>query len=712
MRSSHYKQNVTMSLWPFTSRTVSQLVWGYLLALIRFDFIPAKMRPALIFALRTWLTSMLALYIAYAVQLDAPYWACLTVWLVANPTPGMVLSKSLYRALGTIAGAILGIVLIALFAQTPELFVLDLALLVAGCTVASSLLTNFRAYGAALTSYTAGIVAAGAIYTPDQVFFIALSRASAILIGIACAVLVTSIFAPHRSEEKARQQLLAILKDASCRAAYSWKGDPEERHQVGKKLINDIIALNTLIEFAAAESGTFRLQANNARSLLAHIFGLISARRSLDAHLNRCGWPKHDALEIFHEVFVDFLNEMPEKLDHSQIDELMADIHEVRQQVELLQPEQDVNISLEDLVSERLVIDRLDDLLSHLEGALGNWRAIVRGNWGNEPTLALNFHRDHRAAWINGLRAFLAVGGTGAFWIASAWTDGPDALIFVSILTSVIASRPHPDQVGWTFFFGYLIAIPFLLVCKFLVLPMGEGFEFISLALGLFLIPVGLALANPSTAVYASAFCLMFIRVVQPSNPMTYDLAETLNFALSIQVGALFGALAFVLVFPPDPQAARRYVTYRIRRGLELLARLKPIPSFSSWETRMYDRVNRLRNPENLSGTHTDEWIEAGLGALTLGNEILRLRHWLATEKLSSQFKEPLQKTILAFGRFRHEPLRAAEAVKDQIEQTIHRHPGPGQLERRVWARILGGLAEIDVYLTRLPQLLKLQEIT
>jgi uncharacterized membrane protein YccC len=446
--------------------------------------------------------------------------------------------------------------------------------------------------------------------------------------------------------------------------------------------------------------------------MLAHIFGLISARRSLDAHLNRCGWPKHAPLEIIHEVFIDLLNEMPEKLDHSQIDGLMAGIREVRQHVELLQPEQDVNISLEDLVSERLVIDRLDDLLSHLEGALKNWRYIVRGNWENEPTLALNFHRDHRAAWINGLRAFLAVGGTGAFWIASAWTDGPDALIFVSILTSVIASRPHPDQVGWAFFFGYLIAIPFVLVCKFLVLPLGEGFEFIVLALGLFLIPVGLAKVNPSTAVYAVAFSIMFIRVVQPLNSTTYDLTETLNFALGIQVGALFGALAFILVFPPDPKAAQRYVIYRIRRGLELLALLKPIPSFSSWETRMYDRVNRLRNPETLSGTHTDEWLDAGLGALTLGNEILRLRHCVATENLSAQLKEPLHKTILAFSRFYHEPLRAAEAVKDQMEQTIHLDPGPGQRERRVWARVLGGLAEIDVYLTRLPQLLKLQEIT
>ena len=71
---------------------------------------------------------MLALYLAYAFQLDDPYWACLTVWTVANPTPGLVLSKSLYRVIGTLIGVVFGIILIALFAQTPELFVLGLAL--------------------------------------------------------------------------------------------------------------------------------------------------------------------------------------------------------------------------------------------------------------------------------------------------------------------------------------------------------------------------------------------------------------------------------------------------------------------------------------------------------------------------------------------------------------------------------------------------------
>jgi hypothetical protein len=82
------------------------------------------------FALRQWVAAMLTLYICFALQIESPYWALLTVWIVAQPAPGMVLAKSMYFVCGTIVGAILGFTLIALFAQAPELFVLCLALLV------------------------------------------------------------------------------------------------------------------------------------------------------------------------------------------------------------------------------------------------------------------------------------------------------------------------------------------------------------------------------------------------------------------------------------------------------------------------------------------------------------------------------------------------------------------------------------------------------
>jgi len=93
-------------------------------------------------------------------------------------------------------------------------------------------------------------------------------------------------------------------------------------------------------------------------------------------------------------------------------------------------------------------------------------------------------------------------------------------------------------------------------------------------------------MANPSSAGAAAGFSFVFVNMIRPLNPMTYDLADTLNTALAILVGVLFGTLAYVLIFPPDPRAARRYVTYRIRLGLELLAMNNPIPPFPAWETR------------------------------------------------------------------------------------------------------------------------------
>ncbi len=89
----------------------------------------------------------------------------------------------------------------------------------------------------------------------------------------------------------------------------------------------------------------------------------------------------------------------------------------------------------------------------------------------------------------------------------------------------------------------------------------------------------------------AGGFSFVFVTLVRPLNPMTYDLTDTLNTGLAVLVGVLFGTLAYILIFPPDPRAARRYVTYRIRWGLERLARINPVPGFSHWETRMYDRV-------------------------------------------------------------------------------------------------------------------------
>ena len=60
----------------------------------------------LTFAVKTFAASMLALYIAFWAGLDDPRWAFLTVFVVSQPDSGLVLAKSYYRILGTIAGVL------------------------------------------------------------------------------------------------------------------------------------------------------------------------------------------------------------------------------------------------------------------------------------------------------------------------------------------------------------------------------------------------------------------------------------------------------------------------------------------------------------------------------------------------------------------------------------------------------------------------------
>ena len=384
------------------------------------------------------------------------------------------------------------------------------------------------------------------------------------------------------------------------------------------------------------------------------------------------------------------------------MDELITGLEEVRAQLARQDPERDT-VTPEELVSERFVMDRLDDMLSHWGCALRDWRAIVRGTPGDDPRLVLNFHRDHRAAAINGLRAFLAVAAVGAFWIASAWTHGPAALVFVAIMLSLFSSVPRPDRVGWAFFYASLPAVAIALLLKFVVLPANSSFEFLSIAVGLVLLPLGMVMYNPKTTQAAVAFSLIFLNVVAPVNPMTYDLADSINSALGTELGVLFGTLAYVLIFPPNPLAALKYVTYRIRRGLAIMASLTPIPKHSEWETRMYDRVIRLNDPLNPSGDYSDEWLDAALSALTLGNEILRLRQGLARNDCPPQAAPAARGVVESFVHFLSRPKEAQAEVRRRMAELLARDPGPAHPDRRGWARTLGSLEEINGFLSRIP---------
>ena len=96
--------------------------------------------------------------------------------------------------IGTVVGAAMIVVLIALFPQDRIGFLLLLAVWGGICAFAATARRNFASYSAALAGYTAAIIAADMLGAtggvgPD-VFMLAVWRASEICIGIVCAGVV------------------------------------------------------------------------------------------------------------------------------------------------------------------------------------------------------------------------------------------------------------------------------------------------------------------------------------------------------------------------------------------------------------------------------------------------------------------------------------------------------------------------------------------
>ena len=115
--------------------------------------------PAFLFALRLWASVCLTYYVTFALMLSDPTWAVTTAAIVCTPVLGASLRKAFFRMIGTVVGAIGIVILAALFRQDRIGFLIGLALWCAVSAFVATLLRNFAAYAAALSGYTAAILA-------------------------------------------------------------------------------------------------------------------------------------------------------------------------------------------------------------------------------------------------------------------------------------------------------------------------------------------------------------------------------------------------------------------------------------------------------------------------------------------------------------------------------------------------------------------------
>jgi uncharacterized membrane protein YccC len=170
--------------------------------------------------LRAVLAMLLALLIAFRLDLSSPGSAAVTVSLISLPQAGMVLEKSFYRLAGTLTGALITVILVGVFAQQRDTFIFFVALWIGLCTMASAWFRGFKAYGWALAGYTACLIGFPAFQDAPHTFDIAVDRVSIVSVGILSAGIVNAVLFPARSTailvESIRTSVAAACISACC----------------------------------------------------------------------------------------------------------------------------------------------------------------------------------------------------------------------------------------------------------------------------------------------------------------------------------------------------------------------------------------------------------------------------------------------------------------------------------------------------------------
>jgi uncharacterized membrane protein YccC len=583
--------------------------------------------PPLRFGLRVWASVSLALYLAFWLQLDNPFWAGTSAAIVCQPHLGASLRKGWYRLIGTLVGAVMIVVLTALFPQDRAPFLLGLALWGAVSALTATLLHNFAAYAAALAGYTAAIVASdtlGATGGSDgQVFLLAVYRASEICLGIVCAGIILAGTdlgdAPRRLARLFATLSVDVTRGFTGTLASAGRPDTQPAR---RELTRRVIALDPVIDEALGESSDLRYHSPLLQMAMDGLFAAMAGWRAVAVRL-AC-MPGDEARQEADAVLRSLPQELRSAPAPDEPRRWMADPIGLRRICDA---------AVRKLIalpagtpSLQLLADQTAGVLIGISQALDGLALLVAHPARpaiSRRAFALRIP-DWLPALVNAGRAFIVIGAVELFWIVTQWPNGALAITFAAI--GVILLAPRAEQAygaALLFMVGTALGIACAATINFAVLPGLEGFAAFSLALGLVLVPAGALVAQtrwPTVSVIFAAVTLNFCPLLAPANQMSYDPVQFYNSALAIVGGLSAAMLSFRLLPALSPAFRARRLLALTLRDLRRLA-LRSLPwTPRDWENRVLARLLAL--PDQAEPVQRSRL----MAALSVGNEIIRLR--------------------------------------------------------------------------------------
>ena len=601
--------------------------------------------PPLLFGLRLWAAVCLALYVAFWLELDNAYWAGTSAALVCQPHLGASLRKGWFRMIGTLIGAVVIVVLSGLFPQNRFGFLVSLALWGGACALVATLLRNFAAYAAALAGYTAAIIASDQLGATGglngQAFMLAIARVSEIWIGIVSAgiVLAGTDFgdAPRRLAAQFAALAAEIAKGFSSSLALAGLSSSDTLQPVRRELIRRVIALDPIMDESLGESSRLRYHSPLLQGAIDGLFYALAAWRSAVVRLSRL--PKDVARQEANAILRSIPPELRFAAQAGQTTPWTenpsgkrAECDAAARALRALPPGSP---------SLRLLAAHAANLLAGFAAVLDGLALLVADPARIRSRRRMTPHvPDWLPALVNGGRAFVTIGAVEVFWIATEWPNGAQAITFTAIAVILLAPRADAAYAqAVSFMIGIALAAVCAAIILFAVLPNRATFAGFSIVMGLYLVPVGMLMAQSSQAMFAlfTAMTGNFVPLLAPANQMSYDTVQFYNSALAIVAGCGVAALSFRLLPPLSP-------AFRVERLLELTLRdLRRLATANvgrlpaDWEGRIYKRLVAMPDEaEPLQRTQL-------LTALSLGSEIIELRRVAPQLGLASDLDAALE---------------------------------------------------------------------
>jgi uncharacterized membrane protein YccC len=637
-----------------------------------------------IFVFKTTLAALLAMGISMRFELGQPATAMVTVYVIMQPQTGMVLTKSVYRICGTLAGATASLVLVALFSQEPVLFLLGLSLWVGLCTAGATLHRNFKSYGFTLAGYTAAMIALPLAMQPTGFFDYAVNRVTEVVIGVICCGIVSGMVFPQSLGTTIVQTLHSRYAEF-IGFVHAMLTGGIQRHEIDRmhlRFIGSILNLESFRGAVMREATGMRGRDHCLHRLNRDFMAASTTFHSLHQLLKRLkksDSPSAHELTTLTESLADVLvpenRSVPTAEAAHRTARRLAEFRatffrrtEMVRQTCIRIPDHRASLDCE------TALELLRRFVRELHDYTATYASLMADRPETEPLEDARFasRTDPAVALLTGARAMIAVLLVAAFWIASAWPFGGIAVMMAAIGSSLFAPTPDPARAVKMADYGFILAFVAAYLCKFYVMTSVDGFWLLCTCMAPFLFVGPYLSLNPKFAALGLGYGTMFCFIMSPTNSMQYDPVTYINFGSALILGMAAAAVIFGLFAPVTGVWLKRRTVRLLQRQMETACSGKLPGLIHRFESGMRDIPQRLAAGQALQDPHDRNILEWMFIVLEVGRAVIHLRQEIATIDLPQPLLESLTNSIRSTADlFRRPDAPRHNAALESVEESI-----------------------------------------